>query len=379
MNVVRAQQAEPVQLLHHREPAGHPAHRDVDGERDAELACKPPLGLDHLVLGEARAAGGQSHGEQAVVGGEIGIPDPADVVARDRLRTEEPVLLQRRVGAAVGVLGPDPSSPAGPGWRVRVLGGVVDVGPVDQRRDAGVEALQRPGDVAGVDVLGPVQRGEGVENLDEVVVEGRVWAQLRMAAPRCAGGCRRSRDDDLAGAVHDLGVSIDARLDAGDPVVLDEDVACCRSPTSGSTERTVPPLRRTLPMTDFESGGMARRQYAASLHAVTSLSTVGMTWSSRASANGSGTHSAASRRTGASSSRSPRPRRWRRRSRPSRLDTGSPRRPAAGSSARRMPARSWRRAAPGSAGRRPRPRCRPGPAARQPQGPAEPSKQAQPR
>ena len=35
--------------------------------------------------------------------------------------------------------------------------------------------------------------------------------------------------------------------------------------------------------------------------AVTSLSTVGMTWSSRASAKGSGTHSAASRRTGASS------------------------------------------------------------------------------
>ena len=105
---VRAQQTEPVQLLHHREPAGHPAHRDVDGERDAQLACQPPLGLDHLVLGEARAAGGQRHREQAVVGGEIGIPDPPDVVARDGLGAEEPVLLQRRVGTAVRVLGPDP-------------------------------------------------------------------------------------------------------------------------------------------------------------------------------------------------------------------------------------------------------------------------------
>ena len=41
---VRPEQAEPVELLDHAEPTGHPAHADVHGERDAELAGQLPLG-----------------------------------------------------------------------------------------------------------------------------------------------------------------------------------------------------------------------------------------------------------------------------------------------------------------------------------------------
>ena len=50
---------EPVELLDHAEPAGQPAHADVHGDRDAELAGQLPLRRHDLVLGEARPAGGE--------------------------------------------------------------------------------------------------------------------------------------------------------------------------------------------------------------------------------------------------------------------------------------------------------------------------------
>ncbi len=183
---------------------------DVHGDRDAELAGQLPLGLDHLVLGEPGSTGGQRHRDQPVVAGDVRRPDPTYVVAGDRLGAEEPVLLQRGVGAAVGVLRADPGLLQPLDRGVGVLGGVVDVRPVDERRDAGVEALQRAGQVAGVDVLGPVERREGVEHLDEVVVEGgvrRAVADRRL--PRVPVGVDEARDDDLAGAVDDLGVGVD--------------------------------------------------------------------------------------------------------------------------------------------------------------------------
>ena len=199
---------------------------DVDGDRDAELAGQLPLRLHDLVLGEPRAAGGERHREQPVVARHVRRPHPSYVVAGDRLCAEEPVLLQRRVGAAVGVLRPDPGLLQALDRGVGVLGGVVDVRPVDQRGDAGVEALQRPGQVAGVDVLGPVERCEGVEHLDEVVVQGRVRrAVADRRLPGVPVGVDEARDDDLARAVDDLGVGLDGGLDADDLVVLDQHVA----------------------------------------------------------------------------------------------------------------------------------------------------------
>ena len=55
--------------------------------------------------------------------------------------------------------------------RIGVIGRIVDVRPVDECGDPGVQALQGPGDVAGADILGPVGRRERVQNLDEVVIE----------------------------------------------------------------------------------------------------------------------------------------------------------------------------------------------------------------
>ena len=140
---------------------------------------------------------------------------PAYVVAGDRLGAEEPVLLQRGVRAAVGVLRPDAGLLQRLDRGVGVVGRVVDVRPVDQRGDAGVEALQRAGQVAGVDVLGPVERRERVEHLDEVVVQRGVRrAVADRGLPRVPVGVDEAGDDDLARAVDDLRVGVDARLDA---------------------------------------------------------------------------------------------------------------------------------------------------------------------
>jgi hypothetical protein len=102
---------------------------------------------------------------------------------------------------------------------------VVDVRPVDQRRDARVEALQRAGQVGRVDVLGPVERGERVEHLDEVVVERRVGgAAADRRLPGVPVGVDEAGHDEEALGLDDLGVGADVRLDRDDLAVLDEDI-----------------------------------------------------------------------------------------------------------------------------------------------------------
>src|SRR5215216_2619508 len=222
---VRPQQAQVAELPDHAEAAGR-VHGHVDGDGDAELAGQGPLGPHDLVAAVGRAAGGQGQGEQAVAGGEVGVADPAHVVGRDGDLAVVPVVVQGGVGAAVGVLGADPGVPEALDAGVGVVGGVVDVRPVDQGRDAGVDALQRPGQVAGVDVLGPVQGGEGVEDLHEVGAEGGVGgAATDGRLPGMAVGVDEPGDDDPAAGVHHLGVGVDLGGDLGDRVPLDEDVA----------------------------------------------------------------------------------------------------------------------------------------------------------
>ncbi len=187
-----------------------------------------------------------------------------------------------------------------------MVGRVVDVRPVDECRDAGVQAFQRAGEVARVDVLGSILRRKRIEDLVEVVIKRRIGsAAANRRLPGVTVGVDKARDDYPSGAVNHAGIGIDPHVDTGDPVVLDQDVPAGRSPISESIVRTVPPLRRTLPML-LPPSGVVNGQYAASCRtALTSLSTVGMTRSSSASANGSGTHSAATRRIGASSDSNP--------------------------------------------------------------------------
>ena len=215
-----------VERLDHREPSGEPAHRDVHGDRDAQLARELPLRSNNLLQAEAGAASGQAHGEQTVVGAEVGVADASYVVAGNRDLAVEPVVGQREVGAAVGVLRPDAGLLQRGDSRIRVIGGVVDVRPVDQRGDPGIEALQRPGDVARMNVLGSVDRREGVQDLDEVVIERGVGrAAPDRGLPGMPVGVDKARDHDAVARVDHLGVGADIRLDGDDLVVLDEHVA----------------------------------------------------------------------------------------------------------------------------------------------------------
>jgi hypothetical protein len=107
-----------------------------------------------------------------------------------------------------------------------VLGCVVDVRPVDQRGDAGVEALQGPRQVAGVDVVRLVERREGVQDLDEVVVQRRVGrAAADGGLPRVPVAVDEAGDQDLPGAVDDVGIGVDGGFDRRDLAVLDQHVA----------------------------------------------------------------------------------------------------------------------------------------------------------
>src|SRR5690349_12256136 len=107
-----------------------------------------------------------------------------------------------------------------------MVGRVVDVRPVDQRRDAGVEALQRPGVVGGVHVLGAVQGREGVQDLDEVVVQGGIGCRATdRGLPGVPVRVDEAGDDDEPFGVDDLGVGLDVGLYGGDRVAFDEHVA----------------------------------------------------------------------------------------------------------------------------------------------------------
>jgi hypothetical protein len=122
-------------------------------------------------------------------------------------------------GAQLGVL-------QAPDRLVGVLGRVRDVRPVEQRRHAGVDRLERAEVVARVDVLRPVGGGELVEHDVEVAAEADV---RRDAADHGLPGVPMRVDepghDDAARDVDDLGLGrVDAVSDGRDALAFDEDV-----------------------------------------------------------------------------------------------------------------------------------------------------------
>ncbi len=110
-----------------------------------------------------------------------------------------------------------------------MLGRVHDVGPVDERGDPGVDALQRPPLGRRVDVFRPVVRGELVEDGAEVGDQGEVGGTGPDAGlPGVAMGVDEARDDNVAGGVDDPGtVGRQVLADGGDLVILDQQV-CIR-------------------------------------------------------------------------------------------------------------------------------------------------------
>ena len=197
---------------------------------------------------------------------------------------------------------PDSFSPWMPG--VRMVGRVVDVRPVDERRDARVDALERAGQVAGVDVLGPVQRREAVEHLDEVVVERgvrRAAADRRL--PRVPVRVDEAGDHDASRAVDHLGVGreVPAHLRRSCRPRSGRRRRRCR-PAAGSTVITWPPRSRirSAIFVPFLARRI-RRQCTARRTPSTIRSTDGIARSSSASADGSGRCGVVTRTIGPSS------------------------------------------------------------------------------
>jgi hypothetical protein len=113
-----------------------------------------------------------------------------------------------------------------PDRAVGVLGRVQVVRPVQERRDAGVERLERSDEVPGVGVLGPVVAGEAGVNAREVVRERPIRRDVApRRLPRVAMAVHEAGHHDVIGRLDDVAVPrLDRGRDGGDAPVLDQDV-----------------------------------------------------------------------------------------------------------------------------------------------------------
>ncbi|MGX1365955.1 hypothetical protein RKD19_001314 [Streptomyces canus] len=107
----------------------------------------------------------------------------------------------------------------------------------DQSTSVVMPALRHsraPREVGRVDVLGGVEGGEGVQDVDEVVVEGGVRRHVAdRGLPGVAVGVDEAGNHDATGHVEDFGVRADLAVHRGDPAVLDEDVPPRQVPDAG--------------------------------------------------------------------------------------------------------------------------------------------------
>ena len=221
---VRAHQLEVVHVLHGVVVQVVEPHADVHADRDPELARERPVVLRDVEVRVAGLARRHREREQAVVGGEVGVADAADVLGVLELAERPPLAAGRH---AVRVDGADARVLEALDSRVGVVGRVADVRPVEQRRDARVERLERAGVVADVDVLWAVVPADTAEHHREVVVEraGREDATDRRL-PRVAVRVDEPRHDDHAARVDLLGIAyLETSADLDDHPVLDEHVA----------------------------------------------------------------------------------------------------------------------------------------------------------
>ena len=166
-----------------------------------------------------------------VVRVEVLRPEAAGQVAVDRQDAAgvvgaEPPVLERRVREAEGEDRSDARLLEPPDGLVGMGRRVHDVRPVDERRDPGVGALERAPQVARVDVVGPVVRGEPVEDAGEIGTQREVRrARPDRGLPGVPVGVDEAGDDDVARRVdHPGSVRGQPVTDGGDPVALDEHV-----------------------------------------------------------------------------------------------------------------------------------------------------------
>ncbi len=163
---------------------------DVHADADPEVARELPVVLRDLEVRVARRPGRERERQQLVVGGEVRLPDAPDVLRVVQLAERPPLAARRH---AVRVDRPDAGVLQPLDRRIGVIGRVVDVRPVEERRHAAVERLQRTRVVADVDILGAVVAADAAEHHLEVRDRACSTGGHRgPASARCAGACRRN-------------------------------------------------------------------------------------------------------------------------------------------------------------------------------------------
>ena len=143
-------------------------HADMHADPDSEVARQLPVVRGYLEVRVARSSSCQRERHELVVGREVGLSDASDVLGVVEVAERPPLPARRH---AVCIDRTDPGVPQALDGGVGVIGSVVDVGPVQQRRHAAVERLEGTGVVADVDVLGTVVAADAAEHHGEVVVE----------------------------------------------------------------------------------------------------------------------------------------------------------------------------------------------------------------
>ena len=166
---VRVEQVEVAQRGQLALGVAEPVHRHVDRDVDAQLLGQLPLIADDVGLAEVRAARGQAPWSPARCR-RSGYPRGASGRGRRRCARRCPCSRGRTTTCRATCWGTRTRTRSGcpcPGaldGGIGVVGRVHDVRPVDERRDARVDALQGAPAVRGQDIVRPVLRGELVED-----------------------------------------------------------------------------------------------------------------------------------------------------------------------------------------------------------------------
>jgi hypothetical protein len=174
--------------------------RRVHGDARPDVARGFPLARRHIHVAEARCRR-QSEREELVVGREILLAQALDIL-RELVRSgvRPPRLAQRE---AVAEQGTDS------GFLQRLDGGIgvrrrlLDVRPIDDRGNAGIERAQRADEIADIDVVRAIVRAVLAENEAKIVAQRAVRDQVAdRAFPHVAVAVNKARHHDHLGCIN---------------------------------------------------------------------------------------------------------------------------------------------------------------------------------
>ena len=225
-------QAEVVQVLDMVRVDVREAKPDVDADAGPDAAREFPVVPRHLEIRVAGRSGGEGECQQLIVRREVRLSDAPDVLRMPAVAEGPPLRTRRH---PVRIDRADPSGLQAADRLVGVIGCVVDVRPIEQRRDAGVQCLERAGVVPDVHVLWPVLSADPAEHDRQVVIERAAREHTSNRRLPCVPvRIHESREDDHSGRVNLLCArDVEPLPDHGDLAVLDDHVGVRDVPDVG--------------------------------------------------------------------------------------------------------------------------------------------------